>query len=116
MHALRNIAIIMLLALFVAAIPGGGNLAQALLAVVTVSFLAAIGGIGYLVYRQQQFAYMTLTDRQRLIFVGSVGAILLVLAGAEELAETGVGVLALIIVLAAAVLGIIRVVGEARSI
>lgn len=116
MRALRNVAIIMLLALFVAAIPGGGNLAQALLALVTVSFLVAIGAVGWLVYRQQQFAYMTLDDRQRLMLVGSIGAILFVVAGAEELADSGLGVLALIVLLTGAILSIIRVVTESRSI
>ena len=52
MRAARNIAIIALLALVVAAVPGGGNLADGILAVLTVAFLAIIGAAGYLAYRQ----------------------------------------------------------------
>ena len=44
MRAARNIAIIMLLALIVAEVPGGGNVADGIFAALTVAFMVAIVG------------------------------------------------------------------------
>ena len=52
MRALRNIAIIALLALIVAVVPGGDNAADALLALISMLFLALIVAGGYQLYRQ----------------------------------------------------------------
>ncbi len=116
MRTARNVAIIALLAFVVAAVPGGGNLADGILAVLTVAFLAIIGAAGYLAYRQNRLAYMALDDRQRIWLLGALGAIVLMIAGADELLDTGAGTLAWIGVLGLAVFAIVRVVGEARSI
>jgi hypothetical protein len=115
-RAARNIAIIALLALVVAAVPGGGNLADAILAVLTVAFLVIIGVMGYMIYRQNKLAYMTLDDRQRMILLGALGAIVLMIAGTDELLDTGAGTLVWIGVLALSIFGIARVVTESRSI
>jgi hypothetical protein len=112
----RNIAIIALLALVVAAVPGGGNLADGILAALTVAFLVIIGVMGYVAYRQNKLAYVTLDDRQRLILLGALGAIVLMIAGADELLDTGAGVLVWIGVLALSIFGIARVVAESRSL
>ena len=116
MRAARNIAIIALLALVVAAVPGGGNLADGILAVLLLAFLAIIAAAGYLIYRQNHFAYMTLSERQRMWLLGALGAIALMIAGADELLETGGGTLVWIGVLGLAIFAIVRVVGEARSL
>jgi hypothetical protein len=115
-RAARNIAIIALLALVVAAVPGGGNLADAILAVLTVAFLVIIGVMGYMIYRQNKLAYMTLDDRQRMILLGALGAIVLMIAGTDELLDSGAGTLVWIGVLALSIFGIARVVTESRSI
>ena len=116
MRAARNIAIIALLALVLAAAPGGGNLADGVLAALSVAFLVIIGAAGYLIYRQNRFAYMTLTDSQRAWLLGALGAIVLMIAGADELLDTGGGTLVWIGVLGLSIFAIIRVVGEARSL
>lgn len=116
MRALRNIAIIMLLALIVAAVPGGGNAAQGFFAIVTLAFLAVIGFVGYYLYRQNRLAYLTLDERQRAILLGGAGAIVLALAGAEELTETGTGLVVFVAILAVSAFGIARVVMDARSL
>ena len=71
MKAARNVAIIPLLALIVAAVPGGGNAADAILAAISLSFLALIGFAGYQLYRQNRLTYLGLTDGQRAMFVGA---------------------------------------------
>jgi hypothetical protein len=115
-RVVRNIAIIALLALVVAAVPGGGNLADGILAALTIAFLGIIGAMGYLLYRQNKLAYMTLDDRQRTILLGALGAIVLMIAGADELFETGAGVIVWIAVVGFSVFGIARVVTESRSL
>jgi len=112
----RNIAIIALLALVVAAVPGGGNLADGILAVLTIAFLGIIGVMGFLAYRQNRLAYMTLDDRGRMILLGALGAIVLMIAGADELLDSGAGTLVWIGVLGLSVFGIVRVVTESRSL
>jgi len=115
-RAARNIAIIALLALVVAAVPGGGNLADGILAALTIAFLVIIGVMGFILYRQNRVAYMTLDDRQRMILIGAIGAIVLMIAGTDELLDTGAGVIVWIAILGLAVFGIARVVADSRSL
>ncbi len=116
MRTARNIAIIALLALIVTAVPGGGNLADAIVAALQVTFFALIGGTGYLLYRQNRLSFLTLDERQRLFILGALGAIALMIAGADELLDTGPGTLVWFGVLGLSIFAIVRVVGEARSI
>jgi hypothetical protein len=115
-RAARNIAIIAALALVLAAAPGGGNLADGILAVLLIAFLVILGASGYVGYRQNRLAYLTLDERQRLLLLGSLGAIALMIAGADELLDTGGGTLVFIGVLGASIFAIARVVAEARSL
>jgi hypothetical protein len=115
-RAARNIAIILLLALIVDLVPGGGNLAQAVIAAVGIIFLAMIAWSGYVFYRQNRLAYLGLTDRQRAMFLGGLGGIVLMIGGASKLTATSGGSLIFIAVLIFAVLAIVKVVTEARSL
>jgi hypothetical protein len=115
-RAARNIAIIALLALVVAAVPGGGNLADGILAVLLIAFLVILGAAGYLAYRQNRLAYQTLDDRQRLFLLGALGAIAVMIAGADELLDSGAGTLVWIAVLGLSIFAIARVVAESRSL
>lgn len=115
MKLARNIAIVALLALVVAVLPGGDNVARAVLAAISLTFLVLIGLAGRELYRQNHMSYIGLTDRQRLIFVGALGALVLMVAGADELTRTGLGVVLWLVVIAASVFAIVRVVGESRA-
>ena len=115
MRALRNIAIICLLALVVAGVPGGDNAAAAVSAAMGIIFLALIGMAGWQLFRQHRFAYMSLDDRRRGIFVGALGAIALMVAGADELTDTGGGLLVWIGVLALSIFLVVRTWLEAQS-
>lgn len=116
MKAVRNIAIIAVLALILAAVPGGGNLADGILAALLVAFLAIIGAIGYLAYRQNRFAYMTLDERRRTILLAALGAIVLMIAGADELLGSGAWAVVWFVVLGLSIFAIVRVVAESRSL
>jgi hypothetical protein len=115
-RAARNIAIIALLALVVAAVPGGGNLADGILAVLLIAFLVILGVMAFLLYRQNRLAFLTLAERQRALLLGALGAIVLMIAGTDELLETGGGTLVWIGVLGLSVYAIARVVAQARSL
>src|SRR5690349_2563898 len=111
----RNVAIIMLLALGVAFVPGGGDAAQAILTILTLGFLAGISWFVYSMARENRFTLDTLSDGSRAILYGALGLIALLIAGTDEFFETGGGTLAWIILLGAAVAGIWRVWLDART-
>ena len=115
MRHVRNVAIILLLALGVAFVPGGGDAADTVLAALYMGFLATIGFLGYRLYMQNQLTLSTLSDGRRLLLFGAVGAIALMIAGADEMLDSGAGTLAWIAILAASVLAIIQVWREANA-
>jgi hypothetical protein len=111
----RNIAIIALLALVVAAVPGGGNAADAVLTALTMAFLAVLALAGYQIYRQNQLSYLSLSEPQRAAAVAAVGAIVLMIAGADELTDTGLGLFVWLAVLGVSILTLARAWAEAQS-
>jgi hypothetical protein len=115
MRVLRNVAIIMLLALIVAEVPGGGNAATAIVTSITLLFLTMIAFAAWQLFRQNSFTYASLDDRRRGIAVGAVGAIVLMIAGADELLETGLGLLVWLAVLGAAVYALVRIYMESQA-
>jgi hypothetical protein len=115
MRIARNIAIIALLALIVAVVPGGGEAATAIVAALSILFMVIIGLAGWQLYRQYRLSYLQLTDRQRATFLGAVGAIVLMIAGADELTGTGAGLLVWLIVLGVAIFAIFKVWSEAQA-
>ena len=115
MKLARNIAIVALLALAVAVVPGGDNAARAVVTAITLIFFVLIGLGGRELYRQNRMSYTGLTDRQRLIFVGALGALVLMVAGADELTRTGLGTVLWLLAIAASIFAIVRVVGESRA-
>lgn len=115
MQTVRNVAIIAMLALGVAAIPGGGTAAETVLAALVMGFLAAIGFLVYRLYRENQLTLSTLTDPQRAVLYGAIGVIALMIAGADELLDSGLGTLIWIALIALSALAIFRVWTEANT-
>ncbi len=113
-HA-RNIAIILALAFVVAAVPAGDNAAEAVLTAISLAFMVVIGLAGYQIYRSQRLSIMALSDRDRGILAGAVGLIVLMVAGADEMLDTGVGTLLWIGLLAAAGVAIWRLWVESQT-
>ena len=116
MRTLRNVAIIMLLALVVAFLPGGGNFAEALLTALTMGLLAGIAWMVYTVSRENQLTLATLTEGRRATLYGAVGLIALLIAGSDKLFSTGGGTLLWLLLLALAVGAIWRVWMDANSL
>jgi hypothetical protein len=111
----RNIAIIAVLALIVAVVPGGDNAARAIATALSLLFLALIGFAAWQLYRQYRFTYLQLDDRRRALFLGAIGAIVLMIAGADELTSNGLGLLVWLAVLGGSILAIVRVWMDAQA-
>lgn len=109
MRTLRDVAIIMVLALFVAFAPSGGNFAEAVLTAITMGFLAAIAWTVFVLGRQNQLTLATLTDARRALLYGALGMLALLVAGSDELLSSGGGTLVWIALLGASVAAIWRV-------
>jgi hypothetical protein len=116
MRSVRNIAIIALIAVLVAFLPGGGQAAEAAVTVLVLAFLATLGFAARQIYRDNRLTYDTLPDDQRAILLGSVGVIVLMIAGADEmLGGGGLGAVLWVTLLACAVLAIIGVWTRSRA-
>lgn len=105
----------MLLALVVAFLPGGGNLAEAVLTALTMALLAGIAWMVYVFSRENQLTLSTLTDGRRAILYGAIGLLLLLIAGSDKLFATGGGTLLWIVLLGISVAAIWKVWMEANT-
>lgn len=115
MRNVRNVAIIMVLALGVAFAPHGGNVVDAIFTALTMGFLAGISWMLYTVSRQNQLTLATLSDSRRAILYGAFGMLALLVAGSDKMFSTGGGTLLWILLLAASVVAIWRVWIEANT-
>jgi hypothetical protein len=111
----RNLGIVALIALGITVLPGGGTATDTVLTAINLGFLAAIGIFAYRLHRENGLAIMTLTDGWKAILYGSMGVIALMIAGADEMFETGLGTLAWIAFVALGVFGLVSVVRETRG-
>jgi hypothetical protein len=111
----RNVAIIAVLAVPVAFVPGGGEAADGILAVLLLGFLAAIGALGFQLYGQTRFTLSSLSDTRLALLYGALGVIALMIAGRDELTDTGAGTLAWIALLAGSAGAIFWVWREAHT-
>jgi hypothetical protein len=82
---------------------------------ITLIFVALIAFAGYQLYRQNKLAYLGLTDRQRAVLVGSLGAIVLMIAGLDELTSTGAGLLVWLAVVGLAIFSLVKLWTDVRS-
>jgi hypothetical protein len=109
LQTVRNVAIIMALALIVDVAPGGGEAADTILTLLTMAFMAAIAWLVYRLYRDQELTIAGLTDAQRAGLFGSVGAIALLIVGYDELTSFAGGLLLWIALMAGAVAAIVLI-------
>lgn len=105
----------MLLALGVACLPGGGNVAAAVITALTMALLAGIAWMLYTLSRENQLTLATLSDGRRAILYGALGMLALLIAGSDKLLATGGGTLLWIVLLAASIAAIWKVWMEANT-
>lgn len=116
MQAARNIAIIAILALGVAFLPRGGDIASAVFTAITMVFLAVITLAVYRASQSNRMTLLALPESRRFVLYSALGLIVLLVAGASQMFETGLGTLAWILLLGSAVVGIWLVWSEAKSL
>jgi uncharacterized protein involved in cysteine biosynthesis len=89
-----KLGVVMLIALALVVLPGGGNALDVVLTLLTVAFLGAIAYLGYRLYRQYRLDIDSLNPNLRLALFGSVGLAILTFVATDRLFdEGGVGVL-----------------------
>jgi len=115
MRNVRNVAIILVLALGVAFVPSGGNVVDAIFTAITMGFLAGIAWMLYVLSRQNQLTLATLSDRRKGILYGAFGLIALLIAGTDKMFSSGGGTVLWIVLLAASVAAIWRIWVEANT-
>jgi hypothetical protein len=100
MKTVRNVAIIALLALVLTVLPAGGNIASAVLVSLSLVFGAAAAVMMIRFWGDTGLQRDTMTDRQRWLIHGSLGAFALMVVGTDELLSTGPGTVAWVAILA----------------
>jgi hypothetical protein len=94
MRVARNIAIIALVALAVVVVPGGGETADTIVAVISLAFLAAIAWLVQRLYVEHQFTLMGLSTNLRALLYGAVAVAFMTLVATDRLWDSGAGTLA----------------------
>ena len=93
--------VIMLIALVLVVLPGGGNALDVVLTLLTIAFLAAIAFLAYRLYHQYRIDINSLDPNLRLTLFGSVGLAILTFVATDRLFDQGgIGVLAWFVLLA----------------
>jgi hypothetical protein len=96
----RNWAIVLLIALAIVALPGGGPVLNVVLTLLSIAFFAAIALFVYRLYHEQRFTIDSLTDRQRFVLYASIGVAMLNFTATSRLfGAGGVGVLLWLVLL-----------------
>jgi hypothetical protein len=114
-RTVRNVAIIMVLALFVAFVPAGGNAVDAIVTAITMGFLAGIAWMLYVFSRENQLTLATLTDGRRAILYSALGMLVLLIAGKTQMWGTGGGTLLWLLLFGASLGAIWKVWMDAQS-
>ena len=99
---IRNVAIIALLALAVTVLPGGGNVVNAILTALSLIFFAAIALLIGRAWEQTSLTRDVMSERQRATFYAALGALALMVAGMDEMLDTGLGTVSWLLVVATA--------------
>lgn len=111
----RNVLILIVIAAIVAFLPGGGETAGLVLALLSIGITVAFVLLGIRFYRENRVAIFSLGDKHRAIAYGSLGALVVAFAGRSKLTETALGSVVLVLLFAGAVAGAYAVWRHHRS-
>ncbi len=98
----RNVLIILVLALAVWALPGGGTAADVIGQLISIAFFVALWFALVYVYRNFRMTIFTLGDRHRGMLYGGLAAILFLGASAGRFFDSAAGTFAWLAILGAA--------------
>jgi hypothetical protein len=111
----RNVAIVALIALAVAVIPGGGTGSQVVIQALSLAFLGTIAWVASRMYREHRSTLYSLGDGRRAILYVAVGVATLTFTDSDELLEGGPRALVGIVLLAACAYAVYAVFRSARE-
>jgi hypothetical protein len=106
---LRNIAIVLVLAAVVYLVPGGGDAAAIIGALLSTAILASFVLLAARFYRERRMDILGLPDKWRAILYGSLGVIVVAMAARPRLIETGGGLLVWLAAVAGSAYALYRV-------
>ena len=109
-----NIAIVLLIALGFAALPGGQSSLNVILTLLSIAFFAAIALLGYRLFREHRFTIDSLEPVQRTVLYASIGLAILTFAASGRLLH-GIGILVWLGLLGLASYGVFWVFQRYRS-
>ncbi len=113
-RTLINVAIVVLLALAVVALPGGGNAAAGVLAVISLAFFAVIAWFAARLYRENRLTLWSLTTKHRALLYGAVAVVFATLVATSRLWQSGLGLLVWLVMLGGAIATAVYVWRESR--
>jgi hypothetical protein len=108
------VGIIALIALAIVAVPGGGNAADLVMAVISLAFLAVIAWFGQRMYVENKFTLWSLSVRHRALLYGAIAVAFMALVATPRLTATGAGVILWLALLAGAAFSAYYVWTESR--
>jgi hypothetical protein len=106
---MRNIAIVLALGAIVYFVPGGGDAAALIGALLSTAILAAFVMLAVRFYRERRMDILGLPDRWRATLYGALGVILLAMAARSRLIETGGGTIVWLVAVAGSGYALYRV-------
>lgn len=90
-----KIGVVLLVALALTVLPGGGATLDVILTLLTIAFFASIAWFGYMLLMRNRSEIESLESRQRLVLYSSVGLAFLTFTATNQLFDAGgIGVLA----------------------
>jgi|SRR5215204_4325468 len=84
-----KLGVVMLIALVVVVLPGGGNALDVIFTLLSIAFLGAIAFLGFRLYRQYRMELDSLDSNSRLVLYGSLGLAILTFVATDRLFNTG---------------------------
>lgn len=116
MKTAAKFGIVMLIALAITVLPGGGRALAVLFTILLIAFFLGIALLGYRLYRENRFMLDALEPRLRLVLYGSIGLAFLTFAASQRLFALGVaGALAWFALLVLCSYGVFWVYQRSRS-
>jgi hypothetical protein len=109
MKHLRNVAILVALAVAIIAVPGGSDTAGLLSAAVSLVFVALIAYFAGRLYRDHRVDFQSLGDTDRAILYVAIAAAIVIIAASGRLTTTAVGTLVEVAALVLCAAGLLRV-------